>query len=177
MIHCLARPYRDLLKGLPGCAIQGQWLMVSLLNDKPMGTNLVRSDPRRGGRFHPPRTFAAMYLAEDTQKCRSRALFWAADESTRIPVLTVLRVQLTRALDLSDRAVRRALGITSAELARSEDMSVSRAIGVAAYQSEFEGILYDRPLGKGARNLVVFPHHVNASGIKVLEIQLTGAAA
>jgi RES domain-containing protein len=177
MIRFMTRPYRDLVKALPGCAIEGQWLLVSLLNGQPMGTNLMRSDPLRGGRFHPPRTFAAMYLAEDTEKCRSHAVFWAADESTRIPVLTVLRVQLTRVLDLSDRAVRKALGITSADLARSEDMSVSRAIGVAAYQSGFEGILYERPLGKGARNLVVFPHHANASGVKVLEIQLAGSAA
>ena len=52
--------------------------------------------------------------------------------------------------------------------------SSSQAIGVAAYNEGFEGVIYPRPLNPKCRNLAIFSDRITSGNIQLLELRTPG---
>jgi len=146
------------LKTFPGRSESGRWLRAM-----PSGRIRDLLDPYsgslKGGRVNPPGSFPVLYAA-DEDGCRPAL---ALDEPET--VIAVFSVMLSRVLDLADGSVRRKLGVSVRDLANAEESRISQAIGVAAYNEGFEGVIYPRPLNPKCRNLGIFQRsdHVRAT--------------
>jgi RES domain-containing protein len=117
-----------------------------------------------GGRFNPPGKFPVLHAVEDVEGCRAGLLQWIREEQQpdHIMAIVVLKVKLTRVLDLAQRSVRRILGITLRELHGLPESPAGRQLGDAAYDAGFEGIIYPRPLKRNRRNLALFMDRIIA---------------
>lgn len=161
-------PFRQKLRRVKGRPENGDWLRaVHLDHDQELQSILALM--RRGGRFNPPGRFPVLHAAEDNDRCRAGMLDWIQQEQTpdRIRAVVVLKVKLTRVLDLAQSSTRKALGVTLRELNGSEDSPTGRQLGAAAYEAGFEGIIYPRPLKPSRRNLALFMDRVTAHKNKV----------
>ena len=118
----------------------------------------------RGGRFYPPGEFPILHAAEDDERCRDRMLRWIQEEQQPDGVMAVivLKVKLTRVLDLAHGATRRALGIRLRDLTNPRATEAGRQLGAAAHDAGFEGIIYPRPLMPDRRNLALFMDRIRA---------------
>jgi RES domain-containing protein len=161
-------PFWQKLRRIQGRPETGDWLRaVHLDHDQELQSILALM--QRGGRFNPPGRFPVLHAAEDNDRCREGMLEWIKTEQTpdRIRAVVVLKVKLTRVLDLAQPSTRRALGITVRELTGAEDSPTGRQIGAAAYEAGFEGIIYPRPLKPRRRNLALFMDRVTAKKNRV----------
>src|SRR5262245_5791643 len=163
MARVKANPFRKKLRRIKGRPESGDWLRaVHLDHDQELRSILALM--QRGGRFNPPGRFPVMHAAEDNDLCRAGMLEWIREEQTpdRLRAVVVLKVKLTRVLDLAKRSTRRALGVTLRQLNGRERSSTGQQIGAAAYEAGFEGIIYPRPLKPSRRNLALFMDRVTA---------------
>jgi RES domain-containing protein len=165
--------FEPILRRLPGRSETGRWLRAM---PAPRIRDLL--DPhlstRRGGRVNPPGSFPVLYAVADEAGCRPPLAGLAADEPET--VIAVFSVSLTRILDLSDPEVRRELGVTLRDLLDGDEARLSQAIGVAAYNEGFEGVIYPRPLNPKCRNLAIFSERISSENIQLLELRTPGRA-
>jgi RES domain-containing protein len=108
---------------------------------------------RRGGRFNPPNSFPVLYLAV-TPDTAAAELHRAA-EGMGLRVAAVLPrelyrydVDLVRVLDLRDRSIRDALGVTLDELLAA-DRTRSHQIGEAASRLGVQALVCPSATGVG----------------------------
>jgi RES domain-containing protein len=135
----------------------GPWLSLAVEDPVFRGIEVLHLYDR-GGRINPPKSFPVAYLSQSTEPCRRRILRWLRREMdpTRNVVLLSLDLRVSKVLDLGSPAVRKTLGVSVAEITDPDDMSVMQAIGVAAHDADFAGVLYPRTLAQGERNLALF---------------------
>jgi RES domain-containing protein len=157
-------PFRQKVRRLKGRPESGDWLRAVHL-DHHQELQSILSLMQRGGRFNPPGRFPVLHAVEDDDGGRAGMLEWIREEQSpdRIRAVVVLKVKLTRVLDLAQRSTRRALGVTLHQLNGREDSPAGRQIGAAAYEAGFEGIIYPRPLKPSRRNLALFMDRVTAN--------------
>lgn len=169
-------PFRKKLQGVRGRAESGAWLRAIKL-DQEQELQSIMGLMVRGGRFNPPGEFPILHAAEDDERCRNRMLRWIQEEQQADGVMAVivLKVKLTRVLDLAHGATRRALGISLRELTTPRATEAARQLGSAAHDAGFEGIIYPRPLTPDRRNLALFMDRISARKSGVLG--LSGEAA
>jgi len=161
-------PYRLKLRRVKGRPENGDWLRaVHLDHDQELAS--ILSLMQRGGRFNPPGEFPVLHAAEDDDRCRAGMIDWIQTEQAPdcLRAVVVLKVKLSRVLDLAQAKTRRALGVTLRQLNGLKDSPTGRQIGAAAYEAGFEGIIYPRPLKPSRRNLALFMDRVTASRNRV----------
>jgi hypothetical protein len=143
--------------------LKGDWLRAVML-DHEQELQRILSLMEHGGRFNPPGGFPVLHAVEDVDGCRAGLLQWIREEQQpdQVMAIVVLKVKLTRVLDLAQRATRRALGVTLRELNGLPGSAAGRQIGAAAYDAGFEAIIYPRPLKRNRRNLAVFMDRIIA---------------
>jgi hypothetical protein len=152
-------PFTASITAIPGIHHAGRWLHL-IQPDPGGGFRPLMEHTMLGGRWSPPRSFPVLYTAEDDPATREELIRWLQANERSDSILIRIHVHLGRLLDLCDPANREALGSTSEELADAADMGVCQAIGVAAYRTGFQGILYPRPARCELRNLAIFPERV-----------------
>jgi len=130
---------------------------------------------RKGGRVNPPGSFPVLYAVADQEGCRPLPSSFPADEPE--PVIAVFSVSLSRVLDLADPDIRRRLNVPLEELLNAEEARVCQAIGVAAYNEGFEGVIYPRPLNPKCRNLAIFSDRISSDNIQLLELRTPRGAS
>ncbi len=111
-----------------------------------------------GGRWNPPQSFPVVYTA--LERTTVDAELQRLARRTGLPVgsllprrLTRIAVDLTKVLDLTDRTVRRRLGLTLRRLT-DDDWSATQGIGQAAQFLGYEAIL--APGADGGTTLAIF---------------------
>ena len=156
-------PFRKKLQRVKGRPLKGDWLRAVML-DHEQELQRILSLMEHGGRFNPPGGFPVLHAVEDVAGCRAGLLQWIREEQQpdQVMAIVVLKVKLTRVLDLAQRATRRALGITLREINGLPDSMAGRQIGAAAYDAGFEAIIYPRPMKRKRRNLAVFMDRIIA---------------
>ena len=159
------------LRPIAGRAEIGQWIQVTTSDPATGAVELVEFQAE-GGRFNPPGSFRVAYLAKVSDGGRETMCRYIVNETSVEAkfVILILEINLDKVLDLTQASVRKTLGISLTELTQPENYSLSRSIGLAAHEAGFEGIIYPRPLGRGARNLAIF---CDRAGPK--EISIVGA--
>jgi RES domain-containing protein len=158
-----ANPFQKKLKSVRGRAETGAWLRAVKL-DQEQELQSIMGLMARGGRFNPPGGFPILHAAEDDERCRERMLQWIKEEQAPgvDMAVIVLKVRLTRVLDLASGATRRTLGITLRDLYNPHSTLAGQLLGAAAHDAGFEGIVYPRPLEPQRRNLALFMDKVAA---------------
>jgi hypothetical protein len=82
--------------------------------------------------------------------------------------VATVRVRLGRVLDLRDRGVRQALGLTVEQL-RSADVGLTRAIGEAAIAAGYEALVAPSAAGPGHVVAVFLANRVPESIVEVVD--------
>jgi RES domain-containing protein len=160
--------YAPLLRRIRGRPESGRWL-------RAMPAHRIRDllDPhlssRNGGRVNPPGSFPVLYAVSDEDGCRPPPPFALDDEPET--VIAVFSVTLSSVLDLTEPEIRRRLGVGLKDLVNGDEARVSQAIGVAAYNEGFEGVIYPRPLNPKCRNLAIFSDRISSQNIQLLELR------
>ena len=164
-----ANPFRQKLQLVRGRPETGAWLRAVKL-DQEQELQSILGLMARGGRFNPPGEFPILHAAEDDERSRERMLRWIQEEQEPDGTMAVivLKVKLSRVLDLASGATRRRLGITLRELNNPRLSRAGQQIGAAAHDAGFEGIIYPRPLKPNQRNLALFMDRINAKKSGVL---------
>jgi RES domain-containing protein len=147
----------------------GRWLHITVEDPDSGAVELVEFQDQ-GGRLNPPRSFPVMYCAEDNDACRAGMLRLIREEresGTKFVVMH-LEICLHRVLDLGDAAIRKRLGVSRAALDDFLDMRLGQSLGDAAHKAGFAGIIYPRPLGKGARNLALFCDRAGTKNVSIV---------
>lgn len=171
MVHSAASLFNPLLRRIRERPESGRWL-------RAMPVHRVRDllDPHaesmRGGRINPPGSFPVLYAVADEDGCRPSLLPVDGDDAETI--IAVFSVELSRVLDLADPAVRRRLGVAVRDLSTADETRISQAIGIAAYNEGFDGVIYPRPLNPRCRNLAIFSDRITSSNIQLLELRTPG---
>ena len=110
--------------------------------DNPLSGEGAR---RFGGRFNPPQSFPVIYLCT-TRECAAAELTRQASRQGLAPADLLPRElwqivgELTKVLDLTEDATLNMIGIAREDLIR-EEFSLTRQIGEAAYEHQFQAIL------------------------------------
>lgn len=133
----------------------------------------------RGGRWNGPGLATVYGSTTDTtalEECKAHDRYYGVE--TKSPrLLVAIEAQLTRTLDLTDAAMRRAMGVTLEELA-AEDWrklmaagkeSFTQAIGRAVAAAGGSGLLSRSAAVKGGVNVAVFPGVVASDFLAVVE--------
>lgn len=107
----------------------------------------------QGGRWNPPNSFSVLYLATDKATVAAEFRRLAArqrlsPESFLPRAMYSYDIELTALLDLTDDAVREAVGLTADDL-RGDDPSPCQAVGEAAYACRRSGIIAPSATGLG----------------------------
>lgn len=115
---------------------------------------------KQGGRWNPPGEFGAVYtsLNESTARAELRrsAQRRGVEPSDLAPrELVLLRVNLTRVLDLTDPRILSKLGLKPEDLLQN-DWARTQEIARAAWGAGFEGVFVPSAAGSGD-NLAIFP--------------------
>ena len=117
-----------------------------------------------GGRWNPPGSFPVVYTALDRDTVH-RELARLANRAA-LPVeallprrLATIEASLDRVLDLTSASVRRRLGMRAGDLV-ADDWTRTQAIGQAAHDAGFEGIL--APGAEGGTTLAIFRDDLGA---------------
>ena len=133
----------------------------------------------RGGRWNPP-GLAALYGSTTDQaaleECKANDRYYGV--LTKSPrLLVAIEAQLTRVLDLTSPATRRAMGMALIEL-RAEDWrklsaagkeSFTQAIGRAVAMAGGSGLLANSTAVPKGINVVIFPGTQAADRLEVVE--------
>jgi RES domain-containing protein len=171
MIPAATNFFSPALRGIPGRSESGRWL-------RAMPAHRIRDllDPYqeslKGGRVNPPGSFPVLYAVADEEGCRPALAAVQLNEPET--VVAVFSVVLSRVLDLADGSIRRKLGVTVSDLANADESRISQAIGMAAYNEGFEGVIYPRPLNPKCRNLAIFSDRITSRNIQLLELRTPG---
>lgn len=165
----------DWLKAWSGTFFRFQTVDFSEAKDLLSG----KGARRWGGRWNQPGIAAVYGSTTDTtplEECKANDRYYGV--ITKRPRLVVaVDAQLTRMLDLTDSAIRRAFGITLQELA-AEDWrklqrlgreSLSQALGRAAAASGASGVLARSAAVRAGVNVVVFPRAERDDRMSVVE--------
>jgi RES domain-containing protein len=162
--------YEPLLRRIRGRPETGRWLRAM-----PVYRIHDLLDPhlssRQGGRVNPPGSFPVLYAVADKEGCRPPMTSFPDDSGT---VVAVFSVALSRVLDLADPELRRRLGVPLRELLNPDEPRVCQAIGVAAYNEGFEGVVYPRPLNPKCKNLAIYSDRISSDNIQLLELRSPG---
>ena len=125
---------------------------------------------RLGGRFNPPNSFPVLYLCL-TKPCVVAELSKQAQrqgltvEDLLPRELWEIAVELDGVLDLTDTKTCDELGLVDADLVR-EDRSLTREIGEAAHEHQFQAIR--SPSATGVDHiLAVFPENLSGRALQV----------
>jgi len=133
----------------------------------------------RGGRWNPPGLPTIYGSTTDTaalEECKANDRYYGV--VTKSPrLLVAIEARLTRALDLTDAGVRRALEVTLAELAAEDWRKLSAAgkesftqvLGRAAAETGGSGLLARSAAVKRGVNVVIFPSVCRADRLTVVE--------
>jgi RES domain-containing protein len=157
------------LRPLSGRAEIGQWIQATVADPKT-GAVELEEFLNSGGRFNPPGSFPVAYLAKITDGGRETLCRYIVDETNVDSkfVILILEVNLAKVLDLTEASVRKSVGISLADLTKTENYTLSQSIGKAAHDAGFGGIVYPRAQGKGARNLAVFCDRTGTQEISIV---------
>ena len=130
------------------------------------------------GRWNPAGCFNLLNASETGDvafaEVLSTARYYRLPIKDTFPkVVTTLDVDLQFLLDLTDRALLRALGTSGPALTgcdfRAENRSgreaITQAIGRAAFAAGFEALLVPSAQTTGARNLVAFPQNLQPGSV------------
>ena len=134
-----------------------------------------------GARWNPKGSFRTLYfsltpetaLAEVLAHRRSQNV---PDAETTPVTLIACHVQVTRVLDLTDRGIRRLLGITVGQVTgepwravqHGGQEALTQAIGRLACEAGIEGLLVPSAARAKAANLVLFPDQLTADQLAVV---------
>ncbi|HEY6608002.1 MAG TPA: RES family NAD+ phosphorylase [Candidatus Limnocylindria bacterium] len=152
------QPDRDLVRALDGVAPIA-WKGAVLRHHAPRYGALDGEGARvNGGRWNPPESFPVVYTALDRATVDAEIDRLARRSGLSVESLLPRRLSridadLTKVLDLTDRAVRRRLGVTLA-LLTADDWGATQRIGQAAQFLGFEAIL--APGADGGTTLAMF---------------------
>jgi RES domain-containing protein len=107
----------------------------------------------RGGRWNPPGSFGALYLADDEATVAAEFRRLAVRQGRRVEdflprKLCTFRVRLDALLDLRPASALEAAALDEARI-RSDDASACQAVGEAAHILGFEGIAAPSAAGPG----------------------------
>jgi RES domain-containing protein len=123
-------------------------IIARVYGDRPLS---LEGSLLYGGRYNPPSEFGALYCGLSPEIC------WAELENKhegplkRVAFRVVrVAVRLQRVLDLTEGAVQEMLGVTSADLTRRAEYTLTQAIARAARDTGFEAILAPSSTGTGA---------------------------
>jgi RES domain-containing protein len=167
MIDAISRLFQHPLSEVEGRPERGRWIRAMPAVRVP---ELLDADRNRlrGGRLNPPGSFQVLYAAEDELSLRERIVECLSGSPTTI--VTVFDADLFRVLDLSDPRVRRQIGVTVGELWTGGEPSLMQALGVAARNEGFEGVVYPRPWRLRSRNIAIFTDRIDAERIRLVEV-------
>lgn len=122
-----------------------------------------------GGRYNPPKEFAALYLGESENVCKAERIGKTPDLfASRI--IGKIEVSFGKVLDLTDDTNLEKLGLKKKDLMYKEKeggWNLTQQIARLAYQMGVEAILFPSSTGKG-NNLVVFDKHIKKESIKLI---------
>ena len=149
--------------------------------DYPMAKDVLsgKGAAWRGGRWNPPGLSTIYGSTTDTtalEECKANDRYYGA--VTKSPrLLVALEAHLTRALDLTNAGVRRALDLTLAELAAEDWRKLSAAgkesftqvLGRAVAETGGSGLLARSSAVKRGINVVIFPGVCRADQLTVVE--------
>lgn len=129
-----------------------------------------------GGRWNPPRSFRTIYASTDPHMALDEVLahfrHYHLDIATAMPrVIVSVEVHLHRLLYLTDRAIRRRLGVSRKrimseawrELQAQGRESLTQAIGRLTHAEGWDGMLVPSSSRGEGKNLVIFPENFVAS--------------
>lgn len=125
---------------------------------------------QHGGRWNPPSSFRRVYLALTLNTALEEMKGWLRyyhlpPESALPRVFTAVETNLSEVLNLTDGAIRQRLQI-SLDRMKGEDWrrmndrgkeALTQAVGRAAFEADFEGLVVPSVQDAKGRNLVVFP--------------------
>ena len=138
-----------------------------------------------GGRWNPPGSFAAVYLSLTLEVAVAEAVahqrYFGIPEHAALPRTFVgVRLGLARVLDLRNGRLRQRLGVSLNRM-RTEDWrwvndggqeAVTQALGRAACEVGFQGILVPSAAELSGSNIVAFPGRLGSTGtIELVELE------
>jgi RES domain-containing protein len=135
---------------------------------------------KAGGRWNPKGALAALYLSATPETALAEAL--AHHRSQLIPdveasplTLAGFRVRVQRLLNLTDRHIRRLLGVSAGQLRQpwrplqhTGQEALTQAIGRLAHEHGLQGLLVSSAVQRRGRNLVLFPDYLGAGDLIVV---------
>ncbi len=163
------RLFSPALCAISGRRESGRWLRAMPADRAHDLLDPFNGESSRGGRVNPPGSFPVLYAAEDQPGCRP--IYGCLCSGIPDAVIAVFHVSLSCVLDLTEPDLRRRLGITVRDLTDSSDPRIAHAVGVAAYNDGFDGIIYPRPWKPKCRNLAVFADRITSADISLLELR------
>jgi RES domain-containing protein len=132
-----------------------------------------KGSARHGGRWNPPSSFRTVYLALDLNTALAEVKGWLdyyglKPESALPRVFAAIQADLSEVLDLTDGAIRQRLQVSldriiAEDWRRLNDQgreALTQAIGRAAFEASFEGLLVPSAQNEEGRNLVVIRDNI-----------------
>ncbi len=132
---------------------------------------------RYGGRWNPPVSFAAVYVSLSWGVASAEAVahqrHFGVPEHAALPRTFVgVDLDLARVLDLCDGRLRQRLGVSRKRMLAEDwrsvndggEEAVTQALGRAAYEVGFQGILAPSAAERTGTNIVVFPDRLGSDG-------------
>lgn len=134
---------------------------------------------KAGARYTPKGAFRTLYFAVDPETALAEVLHHhrsqAVPDAQATPVtLFACRVDVERLLDLTDRRVRRLLGVSLGQLKESwrpqqhaGQEALTQAIGRLVREHGFQGLLAPSARRRVGKNLALFPERLAASELSI----------
>lgn len=166
---------RELVKALeraPVLSLEG--VAFRSIQQKYANSPLSAIGSRFGGRYNPPSTFEALYLADSEEtsllEVRTRVATAAGllDVQGTPRIMLSVHYKLQAVLDLADKTIQRDLGTNLQELTGNwrpfnaeGEVAPTQELGLLAYNlRKFEGFKVPSSRNDSACNIVVFPDRV-----------------
>lgn len=135
-----------------------------------------------GGRWNPP-GISAVYASLTPETAMEEALahfrYYGIPAHAAMPrTFVAIRAELSKVLDLTRGRVRQRLRISEKRLMQTDwrkdlqagKTALTQLVGLAAFETEFEGLLVPSAADQAGRNLVVFPENLlDSSRLEVLD--------
>jgi RES domain-containing protein len=115
----------------------------------------MRGAWERGARYNVRNYFGALYTSLEVETARAEMRRYFTIEPDRGFVWAVIKVKLTRIVDLAERRRLPQLGIRATDLT-GDSYTVSQELGLRAWESGIEGLMVPSAAVPGAKNLVIF---------------------
>jgi len=149
-------------------AIPARRVQATVYRHVALGHNALATTGslKQGSRWNPPGEFGAVYTSLSESTARAELLRMAQRRGVVVSdlaprELVLLRVSLTRVLDLTDPHILSTLGIEPKDLVEN-DWSRTQQIARAAREAGFEAVRVPSAAGRG-NNLVIFPDRLVAA--------------